>query len=81
MLKTGPPFYEVIQATQKSSRAKAVPSFLSYFKSLSISPVLAMGIELSTSPQSSFLPTELALVSLQLSVLNPDLTSSHKLTQ
>ena len=48
-LETGPPFYVVIRATQRSSllKAKGVTSFLSYFKTLSIGP--APGIEPATS--------------------------------
>ena len=47
-----PPFYVVIRATRRSNRmqykeTKRVPSFLSYFKTLSISP--APGIEPATS--------------------------------
>ena len=48
---TGPPFYVVIRATRRSSRLQCkgigVPSFLSYFKTLSIGP--ALGIEPATS--------------------------------
>ena len=45
----GLPFYAVIRETRRSSvgRAKEVPSFLSYFKTLSIVP--ASGIEPATS--------------------------------
>ena len=43
LLETGLPFYVVIQATQ----AKVTPSFLSYFKTLSIG--LALGIKPSAS--------------------------------
>ena len=45
----GPPFYMVIRVTWRSSRcrAKEVPSFLSYFKTLSIG--LAPGNEPATS--------------------------------
>ena len=45
-LETGLPFYVVIRAIRRS-RAKVVPSFLSYFKTLSIGP--APGIEPATS--------------------------------
>ena len=46
--ETGPPFYVVIRATQRSSllNAKGVTSFLSYFKTLSIGQ--APGIEPAT---------------------------------
>ena len=46
-LETGPPFYVVIRASRRSSHMQAVPSFLSYFKTLSIGPV--PGIEPTTS--------------------------------
>ena len=45
-LETGLPFYVVIRAIRRS-RAKVVPSFLSYFQTLSIGP--APGIEPATS--------------------------------
>ena len=49
LLETAPPFYVVIRATQELAicGAKAVPSFLSYFETLSIG--LAQGIEAATS--------------------------------
>ena len=52
LLETRPPFYVVIRATRRSNRlqykeTKRVPWFLSYFKTLSISP--APGIEPATS--------------------------------
>ena len=48
-LETGPPFYVVIRVTRRSAccGAKGVPSFLGYFKTLSIGP--APGIEPATS--------------------------------
>ena len=50
-LETGPPFYVVIRATQRSSHlrrgAREVISFLSYFKTLSIG--LTPGIEPASS--------------------------------
>ena len=49
---------------QPLCKLKGVPSFLSYFKTLSISPV--PGIETVTpAPQSSALPTELILLRLK----------------
>ena len=63
--ETGPPFYLVIRATQAVRRAKAVSSFLSYFRSWSIDS--APGIREPTTyilctalQQSSALPTEAA---------------------
>ena len=52
LLETRPPFYVVIRATRRSNRLqykeiRRVPSFFSYFKTLSISP--APGIEPATS--------------------------------
>ena len=42
LLETGPPFYVVIRATRRSSclqdEGTVVPSFLSYFKTLSVGP-------------------------------------------
>ena len=42
LLETGPPFYVVIRATRSSSclqdKVTVVPSFLSYFKTLSVGP-------------------------------------------
>ena len=48
-METGLPFYVVIRATRRSRRlqCKGVPSFLSYFKTLSNG--WALGIEPSTS--------------------------------
>ena len=47
LLEMGPPFYMVVRATLAVCRAKAAPSFLSYFKTLSIDPV--PGIKPTTS--------------------------------
>ena len=50
LLETGPPFYVVVLATRRSRAicsAKGVPTFPSYFKTLSIGPV--PGIEPATS--------------------------------
>ena len=65
----GPQFYVVIRATGKGlgiCRERAVPSFLSYFKTLSIGP--APGIEPATdlALQSSALPPELILRGVSL---------------
>ena len=42
LTETGPPFFVVIRATRRSSRLQysGVPSFLSYFKTLSAGPAL-----------------------------------------
>ena len=71
-METGPPFYVVIRATRRSMqpcRAMEVPSFLSYFKTLSIVPARESNPQ-PPALQSSALPTDLNLPRLMNEITN-----------
>ena len=71
-METGPPFYVVIRATRRSMqlcRAMEVPSFLSYFKTLSIGPARESNPQ-PPALQSSALLTDLNLPRLMNEVTN-----------
>ena len=71
LLVMGPPLYMVPQATLAVCRAKAAPSFLSYFKTLSIGSVPGIKPTTSHSAVKHYaLPTERILLQLTSRIFN-----------